>query len=586
MWTATRAAALFAVAVSFAPTSLAAPSLNQASTDAFVRALHHLAAGLAAGTPAATRRFEALARIMESECHGILAHAPGLQGERDSVPQQSARRQGEQARAEHQLSTIGQETEDVVSSNPARAPIVETFAKTVEALSWSDPRITSAVHRDGQGEALYARRAPPDACADMKAWAASGFKKLSPASRALRTEEESPIREIESEDAPTEPIISPGELRKLLRPYETVFDRRLLKEASAVLVRVNRATLTFVATLSRLNLALGFPQTAEEQAESKPPIATGNAETGERFEVRLVPKEEVEAGCNAEVSIQIAPAVEHGLATFGSRSSECISHNHRGQPASSCEGGIVGIHLAVAPSVRNVRLRLSNGRVITSTVVLIPRRYGGPRGIYIQRIRGYEPHPVSLTEVQADGRVLRVLDLDHAPICHKTPSPKAPHPVLPFSIQLARGTTPGGQHFTIAGNVIHFRGETEFNLEAQPGQKVAPEEELQLGTPKQSPAFSFSVLSECEPHPYAILYGILAAPGASVQVRTDAGLVGLTKVDVAANLNSGGPLFYGSFTSLPSELIVERSDGSTLYSESLVPRETELSKFCEGYVEG
>ena len=50
-------------------------------------------------------------------------------------------------------------------------------------------------------------------------------------------------------------------------------------------------------------------------------------------------------------------------------------------------------------------------------------------------------------------------------------------------------------------------------------------------------------------------------------------------------LNAGGPLFYGVFATTPTELVVERADGSTLYTESLAVKAKEEAEYCEGYAE-
>jgi len=55
---------------------------------------------------------------------------------------------------------------------------------------------------------------------------------------------------------------------------------------------------------------------------------------------------------------------------------------------------------------------------------------------------------------------------------------------------------------------------------------------------------------------------------------------------VAADLHSEGPLVYGAFSTLPSELVVRGSDGAILYSESLAARGREEAEFCQGYAEG
>lgn len=47
----------------------------------------------------------------------------------------------------------------------------------------------------------------------------------------------------------------------------------------------------------------------------------------------------------------------------------------------------------------------------------------------------------------------------------------------------------------------------------------------------------------------------------------------------------GGPLLYGIYATPPTEIIVESSDGSVLYTESLAAEATEETEFCEGYAE-
>jgi hypothetical protein len=90
---------------------------------------------------------------------------------------------------------------------------------------------------------------------------------------------------------------------------------------------------------------------------------------------------------------------------------------------------------------------------------------------------------------------------------------------------------------------------------------------------------------ECPPREFAVIYGILSAPEDSVLARTPAGLVPLVELELAPDLHSHGPLVYGAFSEVPSELTVRRSDGSTLYSESLASRAHEETEFCAGYAE-
>jgi hypothetical protein len=110
-------------------------------------------------------------------------------------------------------------------------------------------------------------------------------------------------------------------------------------------------------------------------------------------------------------------------------------------------------------------------------------------------------------------------------------------------------------------------------------------EAASLGPDTTHAAFQPSLSVECPPHESAVVYSILPAGGASVLARTSAGLVPLATAPIAPSLHSGGPLVFGAFSTLPSELVVLRSDGSTLYSESLATKDQEEREFCEGYAE-
>ena len=44
-------------------------------------------------------------------------------------------------------------------------------------------------------------------------------------------------------------------------------------------------------------------------------------------------------------------------------------------------------------------------------------------------------------------------------------------------------------------------------------------------------------------------------------------------------------LVYGVFAVAPTELVIRRADGRTVYSESLAQRVAENTEFCEGFAE-
>ena len=135
--------------------------------------------------------------------------------------------------------------------------------------------------------------------------------------------------------------------------------------------------------------------------------------------------------------------------------------------------------------------------------------------------------------------------------------------------------------------ITRFGAHRDFSVTAGVGAEGGGEEgpgELAIGGAKK--AFPWSRVKGCPPRPFVLLFGILQAPGDSVLARTPEGLVALSKLALAPDLGAAGPLVYGAFSAIPSELIVRRNDGSTLYSESLAAKAKEDTEFCEGLAEG
>ena len=231
---------------------------------------------------------------------------------------------------------------------------------------------------------------------------------------------------------------------------------------------------------------------------------------------------------------------------------------------------------AVPASVRSVRLVLADGRTIESRVVRVPLRNGGPAGVYAQEIRGSTSHAVSLVELNAGGGVVLTVGLSR----YRCVKPrKAPKELL-TGAELASGRTPEGEHFTISA-FGSFNGEPFLRVDAGVDPKL---NEITIGL-GASKAFRWSLSIGCAPHPYAILYGILVPPGKSVVVRTPQGAVALNVVPVEPRVHAKGPLVYGVFSALSSELTILGANGSTVYTENLEAKATEATQFCEGYAE-
>jgi hypothetical protein len=224
--------------------------------------------------------------------------------------------------------------------------------------------------------------------------------------------------------------------------------------------------------------------------------------------------------------------------------------------------------------VRSVSLVLADGRTIQSRVVRVPRRHGGPAGIYAQEIRGSASHAVSLIELNAGGGVVLTVKLRR----YRCVKPREEPEEFPAARTLVSGRTPEGEPFA-----IHTFG----TINNEPSLSVDIGLDPELGEPlfDATKAFPWSLSIGCAPHPYAILYAILRPPGRSVTVRTLQGVVALNVVPVAPRVHAKGPLVYGVFSALPSELTVLGDNGTTVYTQNLQAKATEAAQFCEGYAE-
>jgi hypothetical protein len=181
---------------------------------------------------------------------------------------------------------------------------------------------------------------------------------------------------------------------------------------------------------------------------------------------------------------------------------------------------------------------------------------------------------VSLVELNAGGGVVLTLELPR----YRCVKPREEPEEIPAARTLASGHTPEGEPFT-----IHSYG--TFNGQPSLGVDIGLEPELSEPLFDATKAFPWSLSIGCAPHPYAIFYAILRPPGESVTARTPQGIVALNVVPLEPRLHAKGPLVYGVFSALPTELTVHGPNGSTVYTENLQAKATEAAQFCEGYTE-
>jgi hypothetical protein len=566
--------ALLALAFAAAPASASAPvsSENAAATHIYLIAEYKLVRALLHKATAVRRSEAAAAAQIAQECRGVLSGMPWSSLNQFTAPTPLVR--GEDARFIRQEQTIGAEFYSAIAT-PGKSlyrPAEEAYAAEVRQLSWSDPTLATQLQAETSASLERVSTPAPPFCADARAWAQSGYRALSTASR-------------EFEAAPTarrsSTLREEPALDTLLKPFENAADRALSRKTEALVLALLANALATIQTNSHSRRIIGFPHSAVE--DTKKPVVLGHGRTaaGTRFKMStgasgILGSLGSGGSCHRSVSVFYSRpgSSPEDLVQGGPNNPICLSPPQVRHPALFCEEGTETIQTAVPASVRSIRLMLADGRTIESHVVRVPRRDGGPAGIYAQEIRGSSSHAVSLVELGGDDEVVLRLKLAR----YRCVKPKEPE--FPASAKLAAGQTPEGEPFTIS-TFGTFNGQPSLSVDAG----VDPDINEPTFGPQPPKAFPWWLSIDCAPHPYAILYGILAPPGKSVTARTPEGTVALNAISIEPRVHAKGPLVYGVFRALPSELTIVGANGSPLYTESLEVQATEVAQFCEGYAE-
>ena len=118
--------------------------------------------------------------------------------------------------------------------------------------------------------------------------------------------------------------------------------------------------------------------------------------------------------CGVTVASEFVVSTTNG-ATSGCVSVRVVDTDHEGstlclssstdsfrQPTVNCRKGLLTIRAQTLPTARSVRLTLSDGHTIISPTIVVPGHRNGSVGLYYQVVRGPEPTPMSLTEL--DGK--------------------------------------------------------------------------------------------------------------------------------------------------------------------------------------
>lgn len=363
-------------------------------------------------------------------------------------------------------------------------------------------------------------------------------------------------------------------------------------------------------TLGLVSQAESEMQMHEGRPQGSVEIGHGRTAAGASYTVWFEPKQSgpgpQRVHCQISVGVYETEASSNssGVIETGSGSSEtCLSRSHPEAPSVQCRGGegLLTIEAQTLPSARSVRLHLSDGRQITSRVAIVPAKLGGPAGFYYQVVRGPSPIPVSLTEVDVHGKALRTVKLPRTAECTKHSLKRLPRAIR----TIASGSLPQGPSFSIVGersssfsisgerssgiSRTHFDLSVEVAAEEGAGGIISSSGSLiavgERPRPKSSP-FALQMKTGCQPHEYAILYGVLRAPTDTVLARSSGSLQPFQRVRIPASLHVRGVLAYIALPALPSEVLVRTPTGKTIFTENLAHPAREAKETCEGEAEG
>jgi hypothetical protein len=150
-------ATLSLLALTLAPSPTVAAD-DRATTAAYVRANYTLVASAHARQGASEAALRSLLERVRRECPNVVAGSP-------------------QNEASEKLTWEIAATMRVVAFHRVTGPI-GAFARTVRKLRWSNAGLTHSVRDYARRLNAEATTTAPDICADLRAWAASGYTKL------------------------------------------------------------------------------------------------------------------------------------------------------------------------------------------------------------------------------------------------------------------------------------------------------------------------------------------------------------------------------------------------------------------------
>jgi hypothetical protein len=138
--------------------------------------------------------------------------------------------------------------------------------------------------------------------------------------------------------------------------------------------------------------------------------------------------------------------------------------------------------------------------------------------------------------------------------------------------ELAHGTLPRRQTFTIIGERYRFQGRVYFSLAVsinRPGAPPGGGGGASFNPSQSRGVLVFTFMAVCGHHPYAVVFGLLRAGSDEVVARRGPSTTMLPHVLIPGALHARGVLVYAPLAGPPSELIVRQPDGKRVLDQRL-----------------
>ena len=535
-----RALALTAIAAGLLCLAVAQPAAagtraDRVATSAYLHAQLRFLQSVEANSAAAQASVKALVAKVAGECPQALAGTPAVPRRGRATPAERRLIDQEVAiRAEIEIALLR------TWLSPDKQAI-EAFVAQTRTLRWSSKRLTRAVRTEAAREQAQLPVGIPDICSDARAWVASGYTRLAPGT----TEAE---RGFESTASSQPPV------QAQLAPYETPSLKQLVRSFAHLEHQLDQHLLDALSTGPELLAALGLTGAGSTSGKL---IGEGHTAIGTSFTISTEPEHETEGKSSFGPQCRLPIETREGDTTM----SGCIETGKVGIPEIDCEQGLLPITLVTPADAQSVRLLLSDGRQIVSPVIAIPASLGGPLGYYRQVVRGPSPIPVSLTELDAEGKPLAVVKLRRLVECTK-------HPVkLVAGGPVAHGTVPHGPSYTIIVGRYRYLGQIQKKLSITFGEngRGGSAGFGLIGSPRAS----FDYATSCSGRPATLIVAVLRSSKDTVFARTAGGLVALREAAIAPATKAGAKIAYEAFTKPPRELIVRNAAGQTILTRTI-----------------